>query len=176
MIIFCQKWSWYAFIIAGLFDIRGTFRTSHSTYRKSSIISHTKSQNLNVSHPTLQLSLPNPLKPSLKSRIPTKVHLILEAWGFLTQCDQYVEYNNDSSLINTVITQVPQGSVLGPYIYMTDIHNVTHNLNYYANDTTLIKVIHKENSRFLSRVFPIPCLYHELNMIIHISTYKSSFM
>ena len=30
-----------------------------------------------------------------------------------------------------------------------------------------VKVIHKENSRFLNRVFPIPCLYYELNMIIH---------
>ena len=30
-----------------------------------------------------------------------------------------------------------------------------------------LKVIHKENSRFLKRFFPSPCLYHELNMIIH---------
>ena len=32
-------------------------------------ISHTKSQNLNVSHLVLQLSLPNPLKPSVKWRM-----------------------------------------------------------------------------------------------------------
>ena len=36
-----------------------------------------------------------------------------------------------------------------------------------APDTKCLKVIHKENSRFLNRVFPFPCLYHELNMIIH---------
>ena len=36
-------------------------------YRKTSSISHTKSQSLNVSHLVLQLSLPNPLKPGVKS-------------------------------------------------------------------------------------------------------------
>ena len=37
----------------------------HQTYN----ISYTKSQNLNVSRPVLQLSLPNPLKPGVKSRM-----------------------------------------------------------------------------------------------------------
>ena len=32
-------------------------------YRQTSYIMHTKFQNLNVSRPILQLSLPNPLKP-----------------------------------------------------------------------------------------------------------------
>ena len=32
-----------------------------------------------------------------------------------------------------------------------------------------IKVIHKEYSRFFNQFFPTPCLYHELNMIIHTS-------
>ena len=32
-----------------------------------------------------------------------------------------------------------------------------------------VKVIHKEYSRFLNKFFPTPCLYHELNMIIHTS-------
>ena len=36
-------------------------------YRKTSCISRTKSQNLNVYRPVLQLSLPNPLKPDVKS-------------------------------------------------------------------------------------------------------------
>ena len=38
-----------------------------NNYRKTSSISRTKSQNLNVSHIVLQLSLPNPLKPGVKS-------------------------------------------------------------------------------------------------------------
>ena len=37
--------------------------------RKPSNIKHTKSQNLNESHFILQLSLPNPLKPGVKSRM-----------------------------------------------------------------------------------------------------------
>ena len=40
-----------------------------STYRKVSNISRTKSQNLNDSHLVLKSSLPNPLKPGVKSRM-----------------------------------------------------------------------------------------------------------
>ena len=36
-------------------------------YRKTACISRTKSQNLNISRLVLQLSLPNPLKPGVKS-------------------------------------------------------------------------------------------------------------
>ena len=39
------------------------------TYRKISNIRRTKSQNLNDSHLVLQLSLPNPIKPGVKSRM-----------------------------------------------------------------------------------------------------------
>ena len=39
------------------------------SYRKISNIRHTKSQNLNVSRLVLQLSLPNPMKPGVKSRM-----------------------------------------------------------------------------------------------------------
>ena len=38
-------------------------------YRKTSSISRTKPQNLNVSHLLLQLSLPNSLKPNVKLRM-----------------------------------------------------------------------------------------------------------
>ena len=38
-------------------------------YHQTSNIRHTKSQNLNVSHHVLQLPLPNPLKPGVKSRM-----------------------------------------------------------------------------------------------------------
>ena len=40
-----------------------------SMYRQNSNIRHTKSQNLDVSHPVLQLSLPIPLKQGVKSRM-----------------------------------------------------------------------------------------------------------
>ena len=38
-------------------------------YHQASNISHTKSPNLNVCHLVLQLSFPNPLKPSVKLRM-----------------------------------------------------------------------------------------------------------
>ena len=41
----------------------------HMSYHQTSSISHTKSQHLNVSRLVLQLSLPNPLKPSVKPRV-----------------------------------------------------------------------------------------------------------
>ena len=71
------------------------------TYHQISNISCTKSQNLNVSRLVLELSLPNPSKPGVKSRmkmllehrqhapttsewsrilLPAKVQLILEVW------------------------------------------------------------------------------------------------
>ena len=40
-----------------------------NAYCRISNVSHTKSQNFNVSRPVLWLSLPNPLKPDVKSRM-----------------------------------------------------------------------------------------------------------
>ena len=44
-------------------------KSEHFTYRKIFNIRHTKSQHLNVSRLVLQLSLPNPLKPGVMSRM-----------------------------------------------------------------------------------------------------------
>ena len=41
----------------------------HTKYRNTSNIRHTKYQNINDSRLVLQLSLPNPLKPGVKSRM-----------------------------------------------------------------------------------------------------------
>ena len=43
--------------------------TMLGSYHQTSIMSHTKSHNLNVSHLILQLSLHNLLKPGVKSRM-----------------------------------------------------------------------------------------------------------
>ena len=64
--------------------------------------------------------------------------------------------------------------------YYRKISNISRTTSQNLNDSCLVlqlslpnplkpgvKVIHKENSRFLNRFFPIPCLYHELSMIIH---------
>ena len=61
---------------------------------------------------------------------------------YLTERYQYVDYNGASSSMKLLTTGVPQGSILGPLlfiIYMNDIHTVSNNLNFilYAHDTTL---------------------------------------
>ena len=60
--------------------------------------------------------------------------------SYLTKITQYVECNGVSSSIKEIETGVPQGSILGPLlfiIYMNDIHTVSDNLNFilYADDT-----------------------------------------
>ena len=62
---------------------------------------------------------------------------------YLTKRSQYVQYNDTSSSIREIETGVPQGSILGPLlfiIYMNDIHTVSDKFSFilYADDTTLI--------------------------------------
>ena len=63
--------------------------------------------------------------------------------SYLTKRSQYVQYNDTSSSIREIETGVPQGSILGPLlfiIYMNDIHTVSDKFSFilYADDTTLI--------------------------------------
>ena len=63
--------------------------------------------------------------------------------SYLTNRSQYVQYNDTSSSIREIETGVPQGSILGPLlfiIYMNDIHTVSDKFSFilYADDTTLI--------------------------------------
>ena len=62
--------------------------------------------------------------------------------SYLTKRSQYVDCNGVSSSVREIETGVPQGSILGPLlfiIYMNDIHTVRDNLNFilYTDDTTL---------------------------------------
>ena len=62
--------------------------------------------------------------------------------SYLSNRTQYVDCDGISSSIRVIETGVPQGSILGPLlfiIYMNDIHTVSDNLNFilYADDTTL---------------------------------------
>ena len=77
--IFVHSFQWamglyYVFMLSAIANIRFTENTvnieSHTMiYRKVSNIRRTKSQKLNDSRLVFQLSLPNPLKPGVKSRM-----------------------------------------------------------------------------------------------------------
>ena len=59
-------------------------------YRKTSSISRTKSLNIDVSNLVLQLSLLNPLKPGVKSRMKMlQLHQSYRQFYCLSRCDLY---------------------------------------------------------------------------------------
>ena len=62
--------------------------------------------------------------------------------SYLTNRYQYIQYNDVTSTMLTIETGVPQGSILGPLlflIYMNDIYLVSDKFSsiLYADDTTL---------------------------------------
>ena len=66
--------------------------------------------------------------------------------SYLSDRKQYVQFNESTSSHATITTGVPQGSILGPLlfiIYMNDISKVTNKFHFtlYADDTSLIEPI-----------------------------------
>ena len=66
--------------------------------------------------------------------------------SYLHDRKQYVQFNNCNSTPSVITTGVPQGSILGPLlfiIYMNDIAKVTDKFHFtlYADDTSLIEPI-----------------------------------
>ena len=88
---------------------------------------------------------------------------ILRWFGsYLTNRSQCVSYYGRQSEIQSIICGVPQGSILGPllFIYMNDICNVSELLFtvLYADDTCV--VIHGKDMLSI-----ITTLNHELHML-----------
>ncbi len=66
--------------------------------------------------------------------------------SYITNRKQYVDIDDVQSEMLTVTTGFPQGSILGPFlfiIYLNDIANASNLFNFiiYANDTTLSTTI-----------------------------------
>ena len=66
--------------------------------------------------------------------------------SYLINRKQYVELNNTSSTISTLNIGVPQGSILGPLlflIYINDMPNASNAFKFilYADDSTLFSTI-----------------------------------
>ena len=62
--------------------------------------------------------------------------------SYLTERRQYVDYNETSSSLEHILTGVPQGSILGPLLFIIYINDIAQSSPYfnfitYADDTTL---------------------------------------
>ena len=71
--------------------------------------------------------------------------------NYLTNRQQYVDFQNKNSSLLPISTGVPQGSILGPLlfiIYINDIANASQVFNFisYADDTTLFISLNYDNA------------------------------
>ena len=70
--------------------------------------------------------------------------------SYLSNRNQYVQYDNVHSSNYKINIGVPQGSILGPLlfiIYINDLHNASDFFNFilYADDTTLLYPLKYKN-------------------------------
>ena len=79
---------------------------------------------------------------------------LCNAWfkNYLSDRKQYLEYHNTKSNLEGMTCGVPQGSILGPILfllYINDIKNcTTSNLVSFADDTTIYYSSHNQNELF----------------------------
>ena len=72
--------------------------------------------------------------------------------NFLTNRSQQVIINNKSSDHLPVLSRVPQGSVLGPLLFICYINNLPNNISstirLYADDALLYRTIHNKKDTY----------------------------
>ncbi len=63
--------------------------------------------------------------------------------SYITNRKQYVKIDGTKSKLLTISTGVPQGSILGPLLFINDIANSSNLFDFiiYADDTTLLTTL-----------------------------------
>ena len=93
--------------------------------------------------------------------------------NYLTNRKQRVVLNGSFSDYSTVVSGVPQGSVLGPLLFLIYINNlerdINSNIKFFVDDTMLFSIVHDPTANDLN---------HDLNIILqwHISGKWSSIL
>ena len=100
--------------------------------------------------------------------------------SYLTNRKQFVNYNSVNSDLLTISTGVPQGSILGPLlflIYMNDIHNATNLFHFilFADDTTLITKNGVNKSNIINAELAKLSLWFKVNKL-SLNLSKSKFI
>ena len=71
--------------------------------------------------------------------------------SYLSRRQQYVDYNGTKSNLQNITTGVPQGSILGPLLFIIYINGIAHSSKkfdfiIYADDTTLCSTLNRNTN------------------------------
>ena len=89
--------------------------------------------------------------------------------SYLSHRQQFVDFDGTVSEICTLSTGVPQGSILGPLlfiIYSNDIHIASEQFNFllYADDTNMISPICSFSSQIAQQSISMAQISHNINV------------
>ena len=92
--------------------------------------------------------------------------------SYLSNRQQYVRFDNQNSEIAQITTGVPQGSILGPLLFLTYIYDFVNtstlfNFILFADDTTIISKIDAKHVNLINKELDKLFLLLELNKMSH---------